>query len=286
MRPIFLPPAITLILSACAVAPAAVEPERAQATSIASDVEPNPDAPDPVPADAILGQWFVDSVGDMQFPAPATGIRAFVSFDDTGFLSHAAACGGGYPAFYTLDGNRVAIERREAVVYAKCGGAAGEARERALTAALDAVERWEVVGDSLLLTSQDGTVTRLSRPTEPIPELGGDWVVLTIGGTPLGSDRPAVVGFSRPFLGAGADCNGLSTEYEADESGGIRITGPLIATEMGCRADDQAEDGRLFGALGRITGWSVGNDGLLRLAGPQPLILRRPQEGELPRRDR
>ena len=286
MRPICFLPAFALILSACAVAPAAVEMEGAQDTSIASEAEPTSDAPDAIPANAILGQWFVDSVGDMPFPAPATGIRAFVSFDDTGFLSHAAACGGGYPAFYTLDGNRIAIERREAVVYAKCEGAGGEARERALTAALDAVERWEVVGDSLLLTSQNGTVTRLSRPTEPIPELGGDWVVLTIGGTPLGSDRPAVVGFSRGFLGAGADCNGLSTEYEADARGTIRITGPLITTEMGCRPGDQAEDARLFGALERITGWSVGNDGLLRLAGPEPLVLRRPEEGELPGRGR
>ena len=229
---------------------------------------------------AIVGQWFVDSVGEVQYPAPATGLRANVTFDANGFLSHWASCGGAYPAFYTLNEGNIAISRREAVVYGKCDSAAGERRERALTAALDTVQSWVVNADRLVLTSSDGTVTRLSRPVEPIPALGGDWIVLTIGGAPLGSDRPAGVSFTRGFLGAGADCNSLSTEYEADASGYLRVTGDMLTTLVGCSPDDNAEDSRLFGALGSVNGWSVDGEGRLRLSGPQPMILRRLRAGE------
>ena len=263
----------SLLLFACTQGEVPEDAASTPVATIPADVGPVSAAPR---GEGIIGRWFVDSVGSSRFPAPASGLRAFVDFDQSGFLSHWASCGGAYPAFYEVDGDALEITRREAVIYGKCDSAAGEQRERMLTAALDSVESWGVSGDRLTLTSADGVVTRLSRPTEPLPELGGDWVVLTVDGRPFPSARPARVTLTRGFLNAAADCNSLSTEYAAAADGSFRVTGGLLSTQIGCSAEDHAEDNLLFGSIGSVTGWSVGADGRLTLDGPNPLVLRRP----------
>ena len=276
--------AMVMVLTGCVAQPAGEEAGQSPVAPAAdasgaahSDIEAASSADRPATeASQIFGRWFVDSVGSLAFPAPAIGIRAFITFDESGFLSHAAACGGGYPAFYTLEGDRLSIARREAVVYGKCEGAGGEQRERALTSALDTAVTWQVDGTRLTIVSADGTVTRLSRPTEPIPELGGEWIVRSIAGAPLGSDRPATVSFSRGFLSAVADCNHLSTTYDADGRGSLRVTGDMATTLIGCSPQDEAEDALLFGALSGVTGWRVERDGTLSLSGSEAMELRRP----------
>ena len=234
----------------------------------------------PATSPTILGRWFVDSVDDLEFPKPETGLRAFVDFDESGFLSHAASCGGGYPAFFTLEGQSIAVTRREAVIYAKCDSPAGERRERALTVALDAAASWQLAGDRLTITASGGSVIRLSRPTEPIPELGGEWVVVSIGGKPFDDGPTARVTISRGFMGGTAGCNHLSTEYEATRGGAFRLTGSLITTQVRCEPAAMQRDGTLSAALGSATGWSVRPGGGLTLTGPQDIVLRRPEGRE------
>ena len=230
----------------------------------------------PAATPPILGRWFVDSVDDLEFPKPETGLRAFVDFDESGFLSHAASCGGGYPAFFTLAGQAISVTRREAVIYAKCDSSAGERRERALTAALDAAASWALEGDRLTISASDGSVIRLSRPTEPIPELGGEWVVVSIGGKPFDEGPTARVTLTRGFMGGTGGCNLLSTQYDATRSGDFRMTGMLTTTQMACDTVLMQRDAALFGALGSTTGWSARPDGGLTLTGPQDIVLRRP----------
>ena len=234
----------------------------------------------PVKSPMILGRWFVDSVDDLDFPKPETGLRAFVDFDESGFLSHAASCGGGYPAFFTLDGKAIAVTRREAVIYAKCDSPAGERRERALTAALDAAASWALEGDRLTISASDGSVIRLSRPTEPIPELGGEWVVVSIGGKPFDDGPTARVTLTRGFMGGTGGCNHLSTQYDATRSGSFRMIGMLTTTQMACGTVLMQRDAALFSALGSATGWSARPDGGLTLTGSQDIVLRRPEGRE------
>ena len=234
----------------------------------------------PAKSPTILGRWFVDSVDELEFPKPETGLRAFVDFDESGFLSHAASCGGGYPAFFTIDGQAIAVTRREAVIYAKCDSPAGERRERALTAALDAAASWQLAGDRLTITASDGSVIRLARPTEPIPELGGEWVVVSIGGKPFDDGPTARVMLSRGFMGGTGGCNHLSTEYDATRAGDFRVTGMLTTTQVACDTVLMQRDGALFTALGSATGWSARPDGGLTLTGPQDIVLRRPEGRE------
>ena len=251
---------------------------------------PVPEAPLEISAEAtpaateatpsLMGRWFVDSVDDLEFPKPETGLRAFVDFDEGGFLSHAASCGGGYPAFYTLDGEAIAVTRREAVIYAKCDSPAGERRERALTAALDGAASWKLDNGRLTIVASDGSVIRLSRPTEPIPELGGEWVVISIGGKPFDDGPTARVTLSRGFLSGTGGCNHLSTQYDASRTGGFTMTGMLTTTQMRCDPVLMRRDTTLFGALGSTTGWSARPGGRLTLTGPQDIVLRRPKGRE------
>ena len=234
----------------------------------------------PSASPTILGRWFVDSVDDLEFPKPETGLRAFVDFDESGFLSHVASCGGGYPAFFTLDGQAIEVTRREAVIYAKCDSPAGERRERALTAALDAAASWQLDGERLAITASDGSVIRLARPTEPIPELGGEWVVVSIGGKPFDDGPTARVTLTRGFMGGTGGCNHLSTQYDATRTGDFRMTGMLTTTQMACDTVLMQRDGALFGALGSATGWLARPDGGLTLTGPQDIVLRRPEGRE------
>ena len=234
----------------------------------------------PATSPTILGRWFVDSIDDLDFPKPETGLRAFVDFDESGLLSHAASCGGGYPAFFTLEGQSIAVTRREAVIYAKCDSPAGERRERALTAALDAAASWQLAGDRLTITASDGSVIRLARPIEPIPELGGEWVVVSIGGKPFDDGPTARVTLSRGFMGETGGCNHLSTQYEATRTGGFRMTGMLTTTQMACGTVLMQRDAALFAALGSATGWSARSGGGLTLTGSQNIVLRRPEGRE------
>ena len=267
--------ALVCLMSFAGCAPAS---EPIAETPVKARAEATSTAPGKPPT--ILGRWFVDSVDDLEFPKPETGLRAFVDFDESGFLSHAASCGGGYPAFFTPEGQSIAVTRREAVIYAKCDSPAGERRERALTAALDAAASWQLAGDRLTITASDGSVIRLSRPTEPIPELGGEWVVVSIGGKPFDDGPIARVILTRGFMGGTGGCNHLSTEYDATRTGAFRMTGMLTTTQVACDTVLMQRDAALFSALGSATGWSAGPGGGLTLTGPQDVVLRRPEGRE------
>ena len=94
--------------------------------------------------DPLGGQWQVGRMGDADF----TGFKAWIGFSDGGFLNHGAGCGGGFPAFYRLDGDRIAITRLEAIRTGKCAGTPELANGTpALRAAAAASERRLAAGD-------------------------------------------------------------------------------------------------------------------------------------------
>ena len=68
--------------------------------------------------------------------------------------------------------------------------AASAASERRLAAFLDQLAGWQRPDDrTLILTAKDGTRATLTRPVEPHPEIAGRWIIESIGGKPLVTER-------------------------------------------------------------------------------------------------
>lgn len=229
--------------------------------------------------DPLGGQWQVERIGADDFAR----FKAWVNFSAGGFLNHGAGCSGGYPAFYRLDGSRLAIIRREAVQVGKCA-AAGSASAAAaahseirLAALLDQAVGWEKPDDrTLILTARDGTRAVLVRPVEPHPQLAGRWIIETIGGRPFVTERgPPTLSISMGSIGVVADCNRMGAPFTVPAPGRIAITAPVIGTQRGCAAEDAAEDALMTRAMGSATAYRL-QDGRLILSGGPGMVLRRP----------
>lgn len=251
-----------LALAGCMAAPPAPDAAGADA--------PSPSAVEPVATEKapLVGKWIVERVGMTDYPAD----EAFVHFQSEDFINHSGGCAGSQPAFYALDGDWIAFTRREKPVVGKCPNAAYASRERTLNAFLDTLARWrKPLPGVLVLAAADGTEARLVAESYPIPEIAGEWTVVTIGGKPFG---PARLLFGAKGVNARAECNTLYTEY-APGPNGVRIAPGGAATEIGCTPALQAQDDALFSAVGQVTGHRFAPNGTLELTGGPGLTLRR-----------
>ena len=229
--------------------------------------------------DPLGGRWRVERIGDDDF----TAFDASVDFSAGGFLNHGAGCRGGHPAFYRLDGDRLTITRREAVRIGKCGPgsaqaqAAAGASEQRLGRFLDGAAAWSRPDDrTLILTAKDGTRALLTRPRQPYPELAGSWLIETIGGKPMVTERrPPQLSVDMNHIGAHADCNSMGSPFTVPAPGRIEITGPLMSTAMGCAPEDAAEDSLMMNAIRSAKAYRVEGDRLVFTGGPG-MTLRRP----------
>lgn len=197
--------------------------------------------------DPLGGQWRVEHIGESDF----SRFDAWVNFNAGGFLNHGAGCRGSSPAFYRLDGAQITITRLEPIQTGKCAGTrqladgTAEARitaaesEGLLASFLDQLVGWGRQGDTLILTARDGTRATLTRPVDPHPELAGRWLIESIGGEPLITERrPATLRIGMGHIGAHADCNSIGGTFAIPAPGRISITGPLVGTQMGCAPED------------------------------------------------
>ena len=258
-----------MALAACQQTPA---PDTAQSdaagrkTSVAGHGVAQADGSYLARIDPLGGSWSLESLGGENVSAR----RGYLTADGGGFISHGAQCGGGFPLFYKVDGDRIATTRREPVRPGKCGGARGaEAFERRWAAFLDDAVRWEREGDTLRLASADGAVAVLSRPTFPFPEIAGRWKVVAIGGKPF----DASARFLPSGLSAQARCNTLWASYAAGPNG-IDVEDNPAATQQGCTPTLLEEDGKLFGAFARVTGHRIESGRLVLTGGPGLELIR------------
>ena len=235
--------------------------------------------------DPLGGQWRVGPVGGVDMAR----WDAWVSFSAGGFLNHGAGCAGGYPAFYRLEGPRIAVTRIEPIRIGKCAGtqemanafpsvraAAGDS-ERTLAIFLDRLASWSKPGENTLeLVASDGRRVLLTRPREPHPELAGRWLIETIGGEPLATERrPATLSISMNGIGAYADCNSMGGSFTIPAPGRIAVAGPFVSTAIGCGPEDQAEDELMTRAMTSATGYRIDGDRLTMSGGPG-MVARRP----------
>jgi heat shock protein HslJ len=273
----------TGMLAAC-TAPADMSVAEARSAPTATSPATQDDGTYLDRVDPLGGQWNVLQVGGKDF----TQFKASVNFSAGGFLNHSAGCGGGYPAFYQLDGERFRLTRREAIRVGKCGPgsaaqlAAAAESERQLASFLDEAIMWSRPGArTLTLTARDGTRALLARPAEPHPELAGRWQIESIGGKPLVTERrPPTLTIGMGSIGAYADCNSMGSTFTIPAPGRIKVTGSVISTLIGCPPEDAAEDSLMARAMMSATAYRTEGDRLIFTGGPA-MVLRRP-----PRPDR
>jgi heat shock protein HslJ len=234
--------------------------------------------------DPLGGQWRVERLGEESFAR----FGGWVNFSAGGFLNHGAGCSGGHPAFYRLDGDRIAITRIEPVRIGKCAGsaelangpaslrAAAGASERRLADFLDQTTGWHREGDTLILNARGGGRAALTRPAEPHPEIAGRWLIETIGGEPLVTERrPATLSIAMGGIGAHADCNSMGSSFTIPAPGRISVAGPIMGTAIGCAPEDQAEDDLMTRAMRGATSYRLDGERLI-FAGDPGMVVRRP----------
>ncbi len=230
--------------------------------------------------DPLGGQWSIPRIGDEDFRR----FNGWINFSAGGFLNHGAGCSGGYPAFYRLDGQRIAITRREAIQVGKCAGASpadratSAASERRLATFLDQLAGWQRPDDrTLVLTAKDGTRAVLTRPVEPHPELAGRWIIETTGGQPLVTERrPPTLTIGMGSIGAFADCNSMGAQFTIPATGRIAVAGPIVGTAIGCAPEDQAEDDLMAKAITSATAYRLEGNRLTFTGGPGMTVRRPP----------
>src|SRR5688500_843639 len=250
-----------LALGACS---APVEQSVEDAPARAAEAGPADDGSYLARIDPLGGQWRVERLGEEDF----TRFEGWVNFSAGGFLNHGAGCAGGYPAFYRLDGPRVTVTRLEPIRIGKCAGtqemanasasvraAAGDS-ERTLATFLDRLTGWSKPGaHALELVASDGRRALLTRPAEPHPDIAGRWIIESIGGEPLVTERrPPTLSISMNGIGAFADCNSMGSNFTIRAPGRISVAGPIMGTAIGCGPEDQAEDDLMTRAMREVAG--------------------------------
>ena len=223
--------------------------------------------------DPLGEQWQVQSIGGQDFQR----FKAWIHFSGGGFLNHGAGCAGGHPAFYRLVGQRLTIVRREPVRIGKCGSNPdAAASERRLAEYLDQAAAWSRSDRTLLFTARDGTRAILVRPTEPYPDRAGRWIIETIGGRPLVTERrPPTLSISMGHIGVVADCNSMGAPFTIPAPGRIAVTTPVVGTQIGCPPEDSAEDALMTNAMAAATAYRFQRNRLMLTGGPV-MVLRRP----------
>ena len=280
MRRLFLLAAI-LLTTACGVAETAASPDPPPALRAAGAVD---DGTYLEHIDPLGGQWSVEQLGDEDFRP----FKGWINFSAGGFLNHGAGCAGGYPAFYRLDGQAIAITRREAIQVGKCAGAepasraASASSERRLAAFLDQLVSWHKPSDDkLILAARDGTQAVLTRPLEPHLDIAGRWIIESIGGKPVATERrPPTLSIAMGSIGAFADCNSMGAQFTVPAPGRIAVAGPIVGTAIGCAPEDSAEDDLMAKAITSATAYRLESGRLIFTGGPG-MVVRRP-----PRPDR
>ena len=262
-------------IGACA-APEAPPHNPPQALQPSSSETPVDDGTFLARIDPLGGQWRVERIRESDF----TPFNAWVNFSAGGFLNHGAGCAGGYPAFYRLDGERIAITRREPVRIGKCAGTAELAKgaaaarqaaagsERQLASFIDQLSGWSREGNALILTARDRTRASLARPVEPHPEIAGRWLIESIGGEPLVTERrPATLSIAMGVIGGHADCNSMGAQFSIPEPGRIAVAGPIVSTAIGCPPEDAAEDADMARAITQASTYRIAGERLIFAGG-------------------
>lgn len=93
--------------------------------------------------------------------------------------------------------------------------------------------------------------------------LAGDWKVITLGGMTLPADADVSLAFAAPNVSGKSGCNRFTGTYT--QSGQALSFGPSAMTRMACAPQLMDIEAGFSTALGSITGFDLGADGVLKL---------------------
>ncbi len=223
-------------------------------------------------ADPLGGTWVPVRLGALVVPAAA---EARLFFNGGAEYSTQAGCGN-FGGFYSLDGDRLRIRRRDPVHTGKCPDRAAARLETALAGFIVTASTFALLPDGTLrIVARDGRAGSFRRPLPAIEALDGRWTVERIGGDPAPAARRARLHFREDHVSAAADCNRFGARVRPAGTGFTVSEG--AATEMGCDPERLAFDDRFFAAVAGARRWTALPGGRIRLEGAgEPLLLRRP----------
>ncbi|HYG47565.1 MAG TPA: META domain-containing protein [Allosphingosinicella sp.] len=224
--------------------------------------------------DPLGGSWRPVLIGSTAVPAAA---EARLMFNGGNEYSTQAGCGN-FGGFYSLDGARIHVRRRDPVHTGKCRDRASARIEAALAGFVASASTWALLPDGTLrIAARDGRTGIFRRIQPVIPALGGRWIVERLGAA--APARPARIDFREEWVGAAADCNSFGARVKRTESGFAISEG--AATEMACDPARMAFDTRLFTAVAKARRWVALSNARIRLEGAgEPLVLRREDRSE------
>lgn len=222
--------------------------------------------------DPIGGPWRPVRIGTLTVPEAA---EARVYFHGGGEYNGHAGCSG-FDGTYSLDGPHIRTRpRRDPANGIKCRDAAAPRLQSGLAAALAGASTYALSADGTLrITGRDGRDALFRRPVAAIPALDGRWLVERIGRDAIDPARRARVTFGGNAVSAVAGCNQWNARLDVQGPGFIVREGMM--TLIGCGAEREAFDARLFAAVGSARRYVGLTDGKVRLEGGEPLLLRRP----------
>ena len=115
--------------------------------------------------------------------------------------------------------------------------------------------------------------TLAPRSGEPFALAGTTWRLVSLGGvTPAGQIPTLQLGADGSATGS-TGCNSFIGRYSID--GATLVFSPLATTKRGCEPAIASQETAFVAAMTDITGWTIGADGRLVLAGPTELVFER-----------
>jgi heat shock protein HslJ len=221
--------------------------------------------------DPLGGSWRPLRIGAMPVPPEAEARLFFYGGTE---YSTQSGCGN-FGGTYRLDGPRIRTRQRDAMNNSKCPSAAAARLETALAGFIARAATYALLPDGTLrIVDSQGRAAIFRRPGPVIPVLAGRWTIDSIGRDSIPPRRRARIAFRENWMSVVADCNQLSARVIPAGAG--FVLGDGGATEMGCGAEREAFDDRLFNAVNQARRIVALPDGRVRLEGGETLVLRRP----------
>ncbi len=208
--------------------------------------------------------WALESYqnadGETVDAVPNSGARAEFK---NGEVSGASGCNRFFGA-YEVDGNSISIGPLGSTLMA-CPPPLMD-QEFGFMTSLQSAASYEISGDTLTMSNEDGEVVVTFVETEPLGLTGINWMANGVnngrGGVQsivIGNEITAVFGEDGSLSGS-AGCNNYSGTYEVD--GENMSIGPLAATEKFCEQPEGTMDqeSEYLAALQTVATWSIDGD--------------------------
>lgn len=201
------------------------------------------------------------------------GARPTMAFGTDGLVGGTDGCNQ-YGGTFRTDGGSITIGGLRSTLIG-CE-AVRAAQAQAFSDALAGASTWQIGVDGALSLRGQGDL--LARPLQAVLSpsagartdlAGSSWVLRDLPGVALVTDAPSIAFAGRAVSGS-TGCNAIQGSYVL--AGPALTFGPLAATKKACSEAAMSVEAAYLTALGRVTSWSVGDDGRLALDGTSRLM--------------